>query len=457
MNTRMMIGMLAAACIGVIAPASSAQVQQLVVDFEGLPEGTELSTQYAKLGLTFSIDGDPSLLPIIGTRGAPRVGFSGGGTDAPLASGDGFLADPVIDGDEFDPRDIAIDINPPATSLRIFVHDIDGPDETVVLRAFENGVEVATDTIAFGDPGTGNGSILPLEVSGEAIDRIVLDVAEGVPVGIGFDFLTINRNCVTSACGGAFQIAQESAPGAGDFDDNVVGFVLPYETNATAAEFYAYDVPEGDSWNGPNLVPVADRSHLLIARGPQGVSVFIVHDRAVPDDPDGGQAETIFELTDDPDGAVRSVEDDPENLKNGVGYIGEPGDSVFLSSHRWSTCCTDGVAYSGIDLGATGYLAFSDVDTINQTIVGLTEWFAYSADGAQIELALEEDRRVRIVFVPTGCPGDVNDDGLINLGDLNIVLGNFGVPGEIGDATGDGLVNLADLNTVLANFGGVCE
>jgi outer membrane protein assembly factor BamB len=56
-----------------------------------------------------------------------------------------------------------------------------------------------------------------------------------------------------------------------------------------------------------------------------------------------------------------------------------------------------------------------------------------------------------------GCPGDVNDDGLINLADLNIVLANFGTMGEIGDATGDGLVNLADLNTVLANFGGACE
>ncbi|XHC25450.1 MAG: hypothetical protein ACFHWZ_04735 [Phycisphaerales bacterium] len=457
MNTRMTIGMLAAACVGAVAPVASAQVQQLVVDFEGLPEGTELSTQYAKLGLTFSINGDPSLLPIIGTRGAPRVGFSGGGTDAPLASGDGFLADPVIDGDEFDPRDIAIDIDPPATSLRIFVHDIDGPDETVVLRAFENGVEVATDTIAFGDPGTGNASILPLEVSGTAIDRIILDVVDTGSVGIGFDFLTINRNCVTSACGGAFEVAQESSPGAGDFDDNVVGLILPFETNATAAEFYAYNVPEGDSWNGPNLVPEADRSHLLLSRGPEGVGVFIVHDRAVPDDPDGGEAEVIFELIGDPDGAMRAVEDDPENQEGGIAYVGEPGDSVFMSSHGWLQCCSDGVAYTGVDIGATGYFSFSDVNNTNDTIVGLTEWVAYSAGGEQVPLVLEQDRRVRIVFVPIGCPGDVNDDGLIDLADLNIVLGNFGVPGKIGDATGDGLVNLADLNTVLANFGGACE
>ena len=216
-------------------------------------------------------------------------------------------------------------------------------------------------------------------------------------------------------------------------------------------------MPQGDSWNGPNLVPQADRSHLLLSRGPEGASVFIVHDRAVPDDPDGGEAEVIFELIGDPDGAVRAVEDDPESTEQGTAYVGEPGDSLFMSSQAWSTCCTDGVAYAQIDIGATGYLSFSDVNTTNQTIVGLTEWVAYSAGGEEVPLALEEDRRVRIVFVPIGCPGDVNDDGLINLADLNIVLANFGLPGKIGDATGDGLVNLADLNTVLANFGGACE
>ncbi|MFI4856007.1 MAG: hypothetical protein ACIAQF_13630 [Phycisphaerales bacterium JB065] len=457
MQNQKFFGVLVAAGIGVMSSVAGAQVQQLVVDFEDYPEGTELSDQYAKLGLTFSIEGDAELLPIIGTRGAPRVGFSGGGVDAPLASGDGFLCDPVIEGDEFFPSNIAIDLDPPATGLRIFVHDIDAADETVSFRAYSDGVEVDVDTILFGDPGTGNGSILPLTVSGEAIDRVVLEVAVGVNVGVGFDFLTINRNCVTSACGGAFEIAQESAPGAGDFDENIVGYTLPYETNATAAEFYAYDIPEGDSWNGPNLVPVADRSHLLLSRGPEGVGVFIVHDRAIPDDPDGGQAEVVFELVDDPDGAMRAVEDDPESSEQGIAYIGEPGDSLFMSSHGWSPCCSDGVGYTNIDIGSTGYLSFSDVNTTNDTIVGLSEWVVYSAGGEEIPLVLEQDRRVRIVFIPTGCPGDVNDDGLINLADLNIVLANFGTAGEIGDATGDGLVNLADLNTVLANFGGACE
>lgn len=50
-------------------------------------------------------------------------------------------------------------------------------------------------------------------------------------------------------------------------------------------------------------------------------------------------------------------------------------------------------------------------------------------------------------------PGDLDQSGTVDLGDLNMVLANFGTTNEQGDATGDGQVDLADLNLVLANFG----
>ncbi len=52
-------------------------------------------------------------------------------------------------------------------------------------------------------------------------------------------------------------------------------------------------------------------------------------------------------------------------------------------------------------------------------------------------------------------PGDTNDDGEVNLADLNNVRNNFGAagPGVIGDTNGDNQVNLADLNAVRNNFG----
>jgi hypothetical protein len=54
------------------------------------------------------------------------------------------------------------------------------------------------------------------------------------------------------------------------------------------------------------------------------------------------------------------------------------------------------------------------------------------------------------------CYGDVTNDGLIDLADLNLVLANFGQSSADGDATGDGSVDLADLNAVLGAFGTVC-
>lgn len=54
------------------------------------------------------------------------------------------------------------------------------------------------------------------------------------------------------------------------------------------------------------------------------------------------------------------------------------------------------------------------------------------------------------------CPGDVTGDNIVDLADLNAVLGNFGQGGPVGDANGDGAVDLGDLNLVLGNFGTVC-
>lgn len=58
----------------------------------------------------------------------------------------------------------------------------------------------------------------------------------------------------------------------------------------------------------------------------------------------------------------------------------------------------------------------------------------------------------------SACPGDANGDRVVNFGDLNIVLSNFGQVGVgvPGDVTGDGQVNFADLNLVLSFFGTAC-
>jgi hypothetical protein len=58
------------------------------------------------------------------------------------------------------------------------------------------------------------------------------------------------------------------------------------------------------------------------------------------------------------------------------------------------------------------------------------------------------------------CPGDVNDDGVVNLPDLAILLGNLGSGnGRLhtdGDLTCDGDVDLPDLTALLNVYGSIC-
>ena len=57
---------------------------------------------------------------------------------------------------------------------------------------------------------------------------------------------------------------------------------------------------------------------------------------------------------------------------------------------------------------------------------------------------------------PKALLGDINCDGLVNLFDYNILVGNFGktVPANTqGDLDGNGVVNLFDYNTLVSNFG----
>jgi hypothetical protein len=59
------------------------------------------------------------------------------------------------------------------------------------------------------------------------------------------------------------------------------------------------------------------------------------------------------------------------------------------------------------------------------------------------------------------CPGDFNEDGIINTGDLTALLGQFGTtcgtPFCGGDINGDGITNTADLTALLGVFGDSCD
>jgi PKD repeat protein len=57
----------------------------------------------------------------------------------------------------------------------------------------------------------------------------------------------------------------------------------------------------------------------------------------------------------------------------------------------------------------------------------------------------------------SACPGDFNNDGTVNFGDLTIMLSEFGcLTTCLSDMNGDGLVNFSDLNILLSMFGTNC-
>jgi hypothetical protein len=55
---------------------------------------------------------------------------------------------------------------------------------------------------------------------------------------------------------------------------------------------------------------------------------------------------------------------------------------------------------------------------------------------------------------PTPKPGDLNNDGKVNISDLSILLSNWGKTGATvtGDINKDGKVNISDLSTLLSNW-----
>ncbi|XOV76518.1 MAG: hypothetical protein ACFHWZ_06435 [Phycisphaerales bacterium] len=57
------------------------------------------------------------------------------------------------------------------------------------------------------------------------------------------------------------------------------------------------------------------------------------------------------------------------------------------------------------------------------------------------------------------CPEDLDDSGSVGMSDLTLVLANFGLEAgySLGDVNDDGVVDLRNLNKVLARYGESCD
>jgi len=341
MNRRWKFAALSTAALAVVAATAHSGTDSLlyVIDFEGLAENTAISNQYEEFGVTFAIEGRPDLFPIITLAGTPIASafFSANGADASMSSGTAGLTDPPVGGGNyFVPNDIRIQFDPPVTLVSFYVIDIDGvaPDGDVVTVTAFDGAAVVDSTTVVGTL-VNDGKSVKVTLAGSSITSVLVDVTPNATTGLigwALDFVSVARPCPSPQCTPRFRLSQESAPGAGDFGRNILGEVPLWSAVGTsAAAFYGYGVPESASWNGAALSLEADRSHLFGAVTADEVTLFIVHDRAEPDNPDGGSAEMKIEALDDASQAAFLVQDDPNISESTDFYTGLPGSGLFTA------------------------------------------------------------------------------------------------------------------------------
>lgn len=92
-------------------------------------------------------------------------------------------------------------------------------------------------------------------------------------------------------------------------------------------------------------------------------------------------------------------------------------------------------------------------EQFNGVMAGVSKLYLPAEFGSIVAETVGIDR----VELSGPCLADLNLSGAVDLGDLNLILGNFGSDLGQGDLNCDGIVDLADLNAVLGAFGTVCD
>lgn len=191
-----------------------------------------------------------------------------------------------------------------------------------------------------------------------------------------------------------FRVSQESAPGAGDFDANVLGFVTPVNIPGLMGDYYR----SNQSFAATTPATFADASHVFVVQAADGTFLVVVHDKV--GNGTSGYAEMRIDLSGYTNwvAPIFWVLDDVVDDHAQSGYVGPVS---YATGNTWSGCCTDGFAIGAISGRFTSVLRFTNVPEFNTAnpnvyLVGLTQWLALSGDGSRIPLALVKDRRVRI-------------------------------------------------------------
>lgn len=210
------------------------------------------------------------------------------------------------------------------------------------------------------------------------------------PLAIAFSLATLTIPCF--AGGSLVEVAQESMPGAGDFDANVLGYIRPIVSPMNVVDYYAYGAT---TYGGTYPLPQTDTSLLFLHQFVHQVSLVCVHDRAGTGT---GRGDTRVAVDGHTIGVGWQVQDEPHGSGNPDDLYVPPGlmtsASEFTANQHWGQG-GDGWAIGFLEGPWEVTVAF-DSTIAGQQVASLCCWKAFSHDSTEITLALEDQRRVRL-------------------------------------------------------------
>jgi hypothetical protein len=353
------------------------------------------------------------------------------------ASGDGVIITAIGIGDDAR-RDIQIQIADDADpGIRIVTFTTPGGTTTTTFEVISS----EPPTITAVNPSVGSqGQMLDITVTGSALGsaraiissnlgisgsirsatystvEVTIYIASNAATGltdIGIqtvvDTATINFEVQPS--GRSVRVAQESSPGAGDFDTAIVGFLTPIQADISAAAYYSYGVPNRASYNGIFPPATSQTTSLFFVNASDGLHLFLVHDKA--NDGSGGSFRSRLELT-GANAALVVRDDATESNSSG-------GGTIFTGNHTWSACCTDGMV-----IGSLPDAGWSMTAEVTATPSNITRWEGVSDDGSKLPLAFQVGRRIRF-------------DMLDNPPTESIPIAQYSFEGDFTDSSGHSL------------------
>ncbi len=199
----------------------------------------------------------------------------------------------------------------------------------------------------------------------------------------GASFALLILLFVVSASATPIRVSQESAPGAGDFDSNVLGYITAFDApSQTPFQIYGYD---GFSYTGTIVPSVDNTQQTFFVNTAQGLSLFHVIDGIYGGF--SGEAYLLFQVFNDT--VDIQIFDDIGELTLGGGGTTVTGNFVF------NNCCTDGVVFGALDGNQWVVHIENTAPTValreGWRIVGANQTFSVSDD---------PNRRVRFDAVP---------------------------------------------------------